>query len=302
MADFGKLPNFFVIGAAKAGTTTLHDVLARHPQAYVSRVKEPMFFNREEHFAGGVDWYERMFFARAAGSPARGEATPHYLYWSEKVSKRLEDLYAGREPRFIVCLRDPVARAYSWYWNMVREGREELSFAEALEAEPGRLAERARWLDEQGSMLYGHFEGGRYATKLGPFLKRFPRESFLFVLQDDLKRDLAGTVARVFGFLDIDETVEASVSSSNRASMPRFRVVHRALRERSAAKEVVKKFLRYSVRSRMVSGAMRLKLKETTYPPMEAGVERELRRRYEDEVLKLQEIVGRDLSRWLPGR
>ena len=298
MTNFGKLPNFFIIGAAKSGTTTLYDLLRQHPQVYLPRIKEPMFFNREEHFARGVEWYEEMFFKGAERYPARGEATPHYLYWSGKVAPRIKELYGDRDVKFIVSFRDPVKRAYSWYWNMVREGREDLAFAEAISAEGERLATHRRSLDEQGSMVYGHFEGGRYAGQLRPFLELFPKENFLFLLQEDLNKDPYAVASEAFAFLGVDSSVRVRQANSNLATMPRMRAVHRLLRERSAAKELIKPLIPLPVRSRIVSGVMRLNLKRTSYPPMDKSSESDLRRRYREEVQQLQKIVGRDLSHW----
>ena len=135
MPDFDRMPNLFVIGAAKAGTTALYDYLAQHPDVFLSRVKEPMFFSREENYAKGLDWYEGAYFQGAEHYPVRAEATPHYLYWSEKVAPRIKEAYAERLVKFVASFRDPVSRAYSWYWNMVREGREDLEFEEALRVE-----------------------------------------------------------------------------------------------------------------------------------------------------------------------
>ncbi len=301
MANFQRLPNFFIIGAAKSGTTTLHDLLRQHQEVYVPGIKEPMFFNREEHFGKGLGWYEKTFFHGAERRPARGEATPHYLYWSGKVAPRLKALYGDGDVRFVACFRDPVKRAYSHYWNMVREGKEDLSFAEAVAAEDERLEKNGRFLDEQGSMLYGYVEGGRYTKLLRPFLELFPRERFLFLLQEDLRDDLDGVMAKLFGFLGIDDSVKVEGVSSNPATMPRSKALHGLLRGRSALKEAVKPFLPYSVRGRIMSRMTRFNLKKTEYPPMNARLESALRRGYRDEMDSLQGIIGRDLSRWMPG-
>lgn len=299
MADFGKLPNFFIIGAAKSGTTTLYDVLKQHPQVYLPVEKEPQFFSQEELFGRGAGWYEETFFKGARRYPARGEATPHYLYWGTKVAPRLKDLYGNGRVKFIVSFRDPVKRAYSWYWNMVREGREDLSFAKALSAEGERIEKYGQSLDDRGSMIYGYFRGGCYAAQLRPFLELFPREDFLLLLQEDIVEDLEGVMAKVFGFIGVDSSLKVREVRSNPATMPRLRILHGLLRERSALKEAVKPFLPRSIRRRTKSNLMKLNLKETSYPPLDEELELALRRRYRDEIEQLQRIMGRDLSRWM---
>src|SRR3712207_4809254 len=106
------MPNLFIVGAAKAGTTALYDYLAQHPEVFLSRVKEPMFFSREDYYARGLDWYEAEYFGGAEDYPVRAEATPHYLYWSEKVAPRIKEVYGERPVKFIASFRDPVSRAY----------------------------------------------------------------------------------------------------------------------------------------------------------------------------------------------
>ena len=117
MASVNLLPNFLIIGAAKSGTTALYDLLKQHPQVYLPFDKEPLFFSRDDYFAQGAEWYAERYFKEGESFRARGEATPHYLYWAEKVAPRIARTFGGRPPKFIAIFRDPVQRAYSWYWK-----------------------------------------------------------------------------------------------------------------------------------------------------------------------------------------
>ena len=139
--DFSLLPNFFLIGAAKAGTTTLHDVLRQHPQIFCSQVKETGFFITEDRWSKGVEWYQQTHFSRAAGYPKRSESTAVYLLFSEVVAPRIHDIYGKHPLQFLAILRDPVKRAYSHYWQRIHTGLETLPFEEALEKEEQRLRE-----------------------------------------------------------------------------------------------------------------------------------------------------------------
>lgn len=299
MPNFDKLPNFFIIGAAKAGTTTLYELLRQHPQVYVPARKEPVFFSEEDNFSKGVAWYEETFFERAERYPVRGEASPQYLYWSEKVAPRLKVLYGERTVRFIVCFRDPVGRAYSWFWNMAKEGIEDLPFAAAIAHEEQRLEEAGQAADERGAMAYGYFAGGRYASLMRPLLDLFPREDFLLLFQEDFETDPEGVARAVFGFLGVEQPASARLTRSNPAGVLRSRFVHDLLLERSIIKEAIKPLLPRSVRWRLLTSLMNLNLKSTAHPPIDEDLELKLRRRYRDEVLGLQEITGRDLSHWL---
>ncbi len=292
------MPNLFIIGAAKAGMSALYDYLTQHPQVFLPRIKEPMFFSREEYYARGLDWYEDAYFEGAEDYPVRAEATPHYLYWSEKVAPRIKEVYGERPVKFVVSFRDPVSRAYSWYWNMVREGREDLGFDEALQAEERRLEQNRYELYQLGSMVYGYSAGSRYASLLQPYLEQFSPESFFFVLQDDLKSRPNETCQRLFEALGIESSVQINASNSNPAAMPRSRLLHKTLRQRSLFKEFIKPFIPVRVRRPLKSKMMQVNLKETPYVPLDPQLAHELRLSYGTEIEKLEEITGRDLSSW----
>lgn len=298
MTNFSRMPNLFIIGAAKAGTTVLYDYLNQHPEVFLSRSKEPMFFSREEYYARGLDWYAHRYFEGAEDYPVRVEATPHYLYWSGKVAPRIDEVYGDNPVKFIVAFRDPVSRAYSWYWNMVREDRESLSFEEALRAEESRLRQNYHELSQLGSMVYGYSAGSRYASLLQPYLERFPLEDFFFVLQDDLKSRVDKTCEEIFEFLEIEASIRINTSNSNPAAMPRSRAFHRVLRRRSLVKEVIKPFMPARVRGALKSKAMQMNLKETPYAPLDQQLAHELRMSFRPEVEELEKITGWNLSSW----
>jgi len=295
------MPNLFVIGAAKAGTTALYKYLTQHPQVYLSWIKEPEFFSKEEYYARGLDWYQDWHFEGAEDYPVRAEATPHYLYWSEKVAPRIKEAYRERPVKFIVSFRDPVSRTYSWYWNMVREGIEDQGFSEALRVEERRLKENSNELYQLGSMAYGYSAGSRYASLLQPYLELFSPENFFFVFQDDLKSRANEICKEIFEFLGISSSIEMNPLKSNPAAMPRSRLLHKALRRRPLFKEFIKPFIPIRVRRvrrSLMSKIMEANLKETTYVPLDPQLAHELRLSYRVEIEKLEKITGRELSSW----
>jgi hypothetical protein len=172
----------------------------------------------------------------------RAVATPHYLYWSKKVAP-LKEVYGEKPVKVTVTSRDPASRAYSWYWNMVREGREGLDFEEALRVEEYRLKQNRSELCQLGSMVYGYSAGSRYGSLLQPYLELFSAKDFYFVFQDDLKSHANEICANTFELLGIESSVQISSSNSNPAAMPRSRLLHRILRRRSLLKEYIKPFM-----------------------------------------------------------
>ena len=144
------LPNFLIIGSAKAGTTSLHYYLNQHPEIYMTAVKEPRFFALEGknlNFSGpdkdiinstSVTTYEEYIalFEEVSSEKAIGETSPLYLY-SEKAIQRIHHYLP--DVKLIVILRNPIDRAFSCYTHLLREGYESLSFADSLKAEEGRI-------------------------------------------------------------------------------------------------------------------------------------------------------------------
>jgi hypothetical protein len=294
------LPNVFILGAAKAGTTTLFEQLRQLPEVYFPFSKEPLFFSQDPLFEKGLSWYANTFYKEAKGFPVRGDASPHYLYWGDKVAPRLAQVY-DKPPKMIVLLRDPVARAYSWYWNMVREGNETLSFEEALACESERLKINRAALEKQGSMKFGYVQGSRYTAQLRPFLDTFPCENFYFILYDDLKGDPQTTLQDVLQFLGLGNGGRRfSPLQGNPAAMPRSMNLQRWLRRQSTWREWLKPLIPIKARYQMKEKLLQINLRESSYPPINPKTAIMLRDQLADEVIQLQDIIQRDLTGWLP--
>jgi hypothetical protein len=215
------LPDFFVIGAPKAGTTALHAALAQHPGLYLSPVKEPKFFlcngsrpRRRDHRGPGDahsrrewvwrrDRYEHLF-AAAAGAVPRGESTPFYLYRRDAH----EALHAAvPHARLVAVLRDPVDRAYSNWMHLRSDGLEpEADFLRALDAEPQRV--------RRGWAPFWHYRGmGLYGEQLLDLFRLFPREQVHVLRYRELVDTPAQALAAVYAFLGVDVPAQAAVQA-----------------------------------------------------------------------------------------
>lgn len=293
-------PSFcLIIGAAKAGTTSLFDILAHHPQVSGSALKETRFFSWDERFEKGIDWYEREYFSEAPAGVVRLEATPSYLTWSEKTAPRIRQTLRDRPPALVAIFRDPVGRAYSHYWHRVRMGHETLPFTEALAQEDARL--RANWdtLSREGNGKYGYARAGCYASRLRPFLEHFDRQQMHFLLQEDLRPDVfPQSIARLLNFLRIDDTIALAPVRRNAPKTPRHRGLLKMYRR--LKKQLGKTAWVSIVPWRIRRGIEPLFYKPTDYPPIDPEVERQLRVRFADEVRQCQDLIQRDLSHWLP--
>ncbi|MEW6078822.1 MAG: sulfotransferase domain-containing protein [Thermodesulfobacteriota bacterium] len=203
-AGFRALPDFIIIGAMKAGTTSLFSALTQHPKIIRSHTKETHFFN--SHYHRGLYWYRSNFpFARRlAGGGKTGEATPQYIY-HELVPERIHQTLP--EVKLIAMLRNPTERTISQYFHEVRKGREDLPMMKAFRAEEERLAGVLR-KDDFANPLYIHAsykKRGVYHEQIRRFLRYFPREQLLVLDSDEFFADPAGSIKPVFQFLEVDE-------------------------------------------------------------------------------------------------
>lgn len=190
------IPTFLIIGAQKAGTTWLADMIRQHPEVCMPETKELHFFNKQANIKKGLTWYEAHFDECTA--PVRGEATPNYLWCPtdpteieesrriENVPMRVQEAYPGL--KFIVSLRDPVDRAVSAYRTLIRGG----------------------YISPQTSITdaahrHGILSMGYYQYHIEQWLAVFPRNRFLFlVFEEDVKQNRKQTMETVFDFLGVD--------------------------------------------------------------------------------------------------
>jgi hypothetical protein len=191
------LVSFAAVGPGKCGTTWLFDLLARHPGLTMCRAKEPMYFDRNH--ARGDRWYHGLF------PPTRGPAgeMSNSYFASPLAPSRMAAYNAGM--RVVVCVRDPVERAFSNYLFLARNGQVRGSFEAALEVRPDLL------------------EHGRYGAHLARWLDAFPAEQVLVQGFEDLRRDPVAFAANVVRFAGADPALLPPDADAPRlvASAPR---------------------------------------------------------------------------------
>lgn len=179
------LPNLLIIGAAKAGTTSLHNYLNLHPQIAMSVRKELEFFTRDD-WRDGLDWYAEQFSA----AKIMGESSPTYTMrpYLPSTAPRISAVIP--HARLIYVLRDPLERCIAHYVEHVHLGVEKRPLAEAL-------------LDSPTDNPY--LCASRYASQLEPFYEEFPRDHILLVDHGELRASRERVMSRIFDFLGVEE-------------------------------------------------------------------------------------------------
>ena len=195
-----KCPEFIFIGPDKSGSTWIHDVLTWHPDIYVAPSKELEFFDRYYH--RGLDWYLGYFQDAGRNHRVIGEVCHSYLF-SVEACARIQQNFP--KMKLLVCLREPVARAFSSYLYMIKQGRLSCSFAEAV--------------DDVEELI----DHGYYARHLQPYIEQFGKEHIYVAIFDDLQSDPTMFAGAMFSFLGVDvlDLPEELCGKSLPASHPR---------------------------------------------------------------------------------
>jgi hypothetical protein len=292
-------PDFFIVGAFKAGTTALYEYLRVHPQLFMSVPKEPMYFG-----ADLTPRYRRMtedeylaLFRDARPDQHAGEASPWYLYSSSAAAEiRAFDAAA----KVIIMLRNPVDVMYSQHSQLVFNQREDLvDFGDALDAEPERLAGRRIPADAIRPEALYYRKSVRFPEQVRRYLDVFGRQPVHFIVFDDLVADPAAVYRSTLEFLGVDPThpLDASVYNPNKTA--RSTRMQRAIYAPPPALRGLYGTLRripllHALRDRLVSANSTPAERAQMDPVLRARLTAE----FAPQVAELGELIGRDLSTW----
>ncbi len=290
-------PNFFIVGAAKSGTTSLYHYLRQHPQVFMPERKEPSFFMDWEGGVRSSAEYASLF-APARGKAAVGEASTGYLYAEEAVSR-----IRGAVPdaKIIMILRNPVDMCFALWRHMGRIGRrgERLGFEDALERESSRMADpafRAGCVKSWHGNFY-YFHRALYFEQVKRYLDAFGRDRVQIHIFDAFKKDPLGTCRAVFTFLGVIEDFRPDITMHNVGAEVRHRGLQKAITSPPPSFEIITATLPSRFSGRLQAW---LKAINTKPPPrMEPGTRRKLLEAYARDVESLGRLIGQDLSFWL---
>jgi len=237
-----QLPDFLIIGAQRAGTTSLHRYIEGHPRVCPPPVKEVHYF--DNRYQEGLAWYRSFFPTRAhlrlverlrGGRCLTGEATPYYLFHPHAPRRAFESLSSTK---LIVLLRNPVDRAYSHYHHSIRMGLDDAAtFEDALAREGERLAgESEKMLADETYFSFAHqhhsyLARGIYVDQLLAWRQYFPAERLLVLKSENLYEDPTRTFTRVLSFLELSAWRPSRFPSYNRGDNP---AIEAGLRRRLA--------------------------------------------------------------------
>lgn len=282
-APLASLPTFLLIGDAKAGTTSLYSYLRQHPDIYMPNLKEPGYLAYDEDNPYHVrakafpvktfSDYVRLFESCGEAS-AIGEASTNYLRTpgtADRIRTVLPDV------RLVASLRNPADRLYSSYLMACRHGRVRRPFDEEV-------------FGRSSAIIKANF----YWPDLKPYFDLFPSHQIRIVLFDDIRRDALSVIKDLYAFIGVDDSFVPDLDVRNAGGVPRNRLCYvafhrgRRLMQQLEARPKALRLLSREIERRL--------LRKTTIDPQ---IRRKILEASRDDILKTQELIGRDLSSWL---
>jgi len=295
MTNSKTRPDFLIIGAAKSGTTSLFYQLRDHPEIFCPSIKEQNYFCQGEdglepgtgpgdqqatHWTESADAYQEAFEPCRSNQIA-GEASVSYLY-SPVTAQNIRSF--APDAHLFCILRNPVDRAWSNYRHMVRDGREPLSFEEALDAEEERI--------EKGWEFSWHYKSlGCYGQQIERFTKVFPSDQLHFFHFDELKEDTASVVEDVYRTLEVDLTYTPTVAEQhNRSGKVKSAFLARFINRPNILTNLARKVIPLKIGHQVMEWLRSVNMTEN--PEMPARCRARLEDFYEEEMKRTTALTG----------
>jgi hypothetical protein len=282
-----KLPDFIIIGAGKCGTTSIHSYLKQHPQIYLCPQKETYFFVPEPIRSKLIPWgaitqldnYSDLF-KTAPKNTILGEISTTYYQYPESAKLIDQTIH---QAKIIAILREPGSRAFSDYQMHYRKGNERLDFSQLLTPDNRFI------------------KPGFYYSELLPFFETFNRQNIKIFLFEDLTNNPQKMMAELFTFIGVDANFIPDISKKNRVGgMPKNQKLNLLLTKknplRTSVASILKLFMPLEFRQKMRSRLVEKNIQKAKLTPESKKILTEI---YREDILKLQNLIDRDLSHWL---
>jgi len=297
-----KLPNFLIVGAAKSGTSSLHNYLNQHPEVFMPsynsegmKVKEPRFLIKDlvkHRLHNGVwTWEEyKSLFNDVIDEKAIGESTVLYLYYYKDAIKNIKEKL-GNDVKIIIMLRNPSDRAYSAFQHVSRGFKEQNSFEESLEMEDGRL-------EREGNLtpMVMYKDMGLYHEMVKSYQESF--SNVHVIIYDDFRDNTENEMKKTYQFLGISDNTNIDYITRHNVGGKRWKndkVKHLFMKEnpiKSVIKRIIPRRLRKGLRNNLVTASTNkvLLMKDQTRIMLNDF--------FREDVRKLSDLLNRDLTHW----
>lgn len=288
------LPNLFIPGAAKSGTSTLHELLNAHPDICMSSLKEPNFWT-SPNFKKKQASYAKLFSNKNA--IITGESSTEYMFFTSFI-KNIKEQYKDT-PYFIFILRNPIDRCYSHYWWIKGMGLEKKNFKQAVLHDCKRSLKPYNYYPD----YYYHF--GLYGKWLTFFLKNFDEKKIKFITLESLKTNRLKTLNECFSFLNLKELDSIPDIRSNQTKQIKYPklyhfnidILQGKLKLNYLIKKILPNFLLKKIKNSIKN--IRSSKNKVTYPKLQDKDRLWLKSIYHEDVKLLKKITSNNFNEWL---
>lgn len=304
-------PNFFIVGAPKCGTTSLHEYLQRHPDIYMPFYKEPHYFgsdllgSRFEQFRDKPERYLKLF--RDATTEKRiGESSPWYLV-SQRAASEIKAYDA--QAKIIIMLRNPVDMMYSLWSQFRYSGNEQIEqFEEALAAEPAR--KQGKLIRRAAHCINGlfYYEMASYSGQVKRYFDTFGQDNVHVIIFDDFKNDTARAYRGVLEYLDVNPNFTTQFDVANPNKEVRMEMLQNLILSTGFSLMLLKDKLTYlattnhlfpyKFRTGTVKSVIDVYTKYEKRSPLLPEIRLRISREFKPEIDNLSQLLDRDLSHW----
>ncbi|MFD1020180.1 sulfotransferase domain-containing protein [Thalassobacillus hwangdonensis] len=294
-----ETPNLFIVGAAKSATTTIYIHLQKHEDIFFSEVKEPKYLSRpykefpmrgpgddvsEKEEISSKEVYFDLFSNRK--EKYLGEASVDYLYYYH-TAKEIHNL--NPKAKIIICIRNPVDRAYSAYWHLKNDEREALSFEDALKEEENRIKNNYEF-------IWHYKNAGLYYEQVKAYIETFGKENVHILMQEEISQDIKGSINNILEFLGLGKiTFEIDNIKNNPSGIPKSKIINKFVRNQNQFKNLLKFIVPKSFRQKVKAKILSKNYTKTT---MDQKIRSQLTRYYTDDIKELEHLINKDLSKW----
>ena len=290
-------PNLLIVGAAKSGTTSLHNYLNQHNDVFMCNPKEPHFLINDEigiqRIPIGISdkiAYEKLFL-EGEGLKYRGESSVMYLMYPEIVIPKIKE-HLGSEVKIVIMLRNPVERAYSGYQHVKRYNIKEdiLEFRDAWD-----VSEQRYFSNPDMTPASRYKELGLYYNQVKSYLENFNTH---IIIYEDYKLDFQNEMNKLFDFLEINRM---EINSEQQHMVGGWQWQNQNVKFLMTRKNLLKSFLKIIIPFKTVRKLIRQKIQDrnsTHVPTISIEDKNMLKDFYKDDVRQLSELLERDLNYW----
>jgi len=276
-----KWPNFFIVGAPRAGTTALYNYLNVIPEIYMSPVKDPGYFIPND-FRGFTEQTYIELFKNVKNEIAIGEASAGYLANSE-APKRIKE--KSPSAKIIITLRDPVGRTFSHYLNWKRTGKIKISFEKVVE----KFLDKNKNDEQLERLIYVSM----YYEQVKRYLEIFGKENVKILIFEETVKDIKNTIKKIFEFLEVQAEPPENIEEQHSAAYSEpLGSIGTSIAQNKTISKIIKKILPGTKQEQLLRTLLN---KKGEKPELLDTTKKKLQSVFHDDVKKLEKLLGRSL-------